>query len=59
MAANNSTPRPWQQPSPEYDPFTIIGHVDGGYGDDGSQVRYTRICERTMSHLQLQWPTPN
>lgn len=34
----------WQQKHPEYEPFEIIANLDGGYGDDGTQVRYDKVC---------------
>lgn len=34
----------WQQKHAGYEPFEIIANLDGGYGDDGTQVRYDKVC---------------
>lgn len=34
----------WQQKSRGYEPLEIIANLDGGYGDDGTQVRYDKVC---------------
>ncbi len=41
------SPGPWQ-----IDDNAIIANIDGGYGDDGSQIRFDTICQMQDEYLE-------